>query len=81
MENIEIEFKKDKGPGLEVQRRLGKIEREGNRLEAIRFRSSRTRTTASFFENQYVRVLDVVVGPGEDDAISQAFDRQCPDYS
>jgi hypothetical protein len=63
MENIEIEFKKDKGPGLEVKKDWGKSSAKGTADDPVPVEQEPHHRV--IFENQYVRVLDVVVGPGE----------------
>jgi hypothetical protein len=63
MENIEIEFKKDKGPGVEVKKDWGKSSAKGTADDPVPVEQEPHHRVV--FENQYVRVLDVVVGPGE----------------
>jgi hypothetical protein len=63
MENIEIEFKKDKGPGVEVKKDWGKSSAKGTANDPVPVEQEPHHRVV--FENQYVRVLDVVVGPGE----------------
>ena len=63
MENIEIEFKKDKGPGVEVKKDWGKSTAKGTADDPVPVEQEPHHRVV--FENQYVRVLDVVVGPGE----------------
>ena len=63
MENIEIEFKKDKGPGVEVKKDWGKSSAKGTADDPVPVEEEPHHRVV--FENQYVRVLDVVVGPGE----------------
>jgi hypothetical protein len=63
MENIEIEFKKDKGPSVEVKKDWGKSSAKGTADDPVPVEQEPHHRVV--FENQYVRVLDVVVGPGE----------------
>lgn len=63
MENIEIEFKKDKGPGVEVKKDWGPSSAKGTAEDPVPVEQEPHHRVV--FENQYVRVLDVVVGPGE----------------
>ena len=63
MQNIEIEFKKDKGPGVEVKKDWGKSSAKGTAEDPVPVEQEPHHRVV--FENQYVRVLDVVVGPGE----------------
>jgi quercetin dioxygenase-like cupin family protein len=63
MENIEIEFKKDKGPGAEVKKDWGKSSAKGTAEDPVPVEQEPLHRV--IFENQYVRVLDVVVKPGE----------------
>ncbi|HUE43871.1 MAG TPA: hypothetical protein VMP12_09915 [Candidatus Sulfotelmatobacter sp.] len=63
MENIEIEFKKDKGPGAEVKKDWGESSAKGTAEDPVPVEQEPHHRV--IFENQYVRVLDVVVKPGE----------------
>jgi quercetin dioxygenase-like cupin family protein len=63
MENIEIEFKKDKGPGAEVKKDWGKSTAQGTADDPVPVEQEPHHRVV--FENQYVRVLDVVLKPGE----------------
>jgi quercetin dioxygenase-like cupin family protein len=63
MQNIEIEFKKDKGPGEEVKKDWGKSSEKGTSDDPVAVEQEPHHRVV--FENQYVRVLDVVVKPGE----------------
>jgi hypothetical protein len=63
MENIEIEFKKDKGPGAEVKKDWGASNAKGTAEDPVPVEQEPHHRV--IFENQYVRVLDVVVKPGE----------------
>ena len=63
MENIEIEFKKDKGPGTEVKKDWGTSSAKGTAEDPVPVEQEPHHRV--IFENQYVRVLDVVVKPGE----------------
>jgi hypothetical protein len=63
LENIEIEFKKDKGPGVEVKKDWGKSSAKGTAEDPVPVEQEPHHRV--IFENQYVRVLDVVVKPGE----------------
>lgn len=63
MQNIEIEFKKDKGPGVEVKKDWGPPTAKGTAEDPVLVEQEPHHHI--IFENQYVRVLDVVVKPGE----------------
>jgi hypothetical protein len=63
MENIEIEFKTDKGPGKEVKKEWGPSSAKGTAEDPVAVEQEPHHRV--IFENQYVRVLDVVVKPGE----------------
>jgi quercetin dioxygenase-like cupin family protein len=63
MENIEIEFKKDKGAGAEVKKVWGTSGAKGTADDPVAVEQEPHHRV--IFENQYVRVLDVVVKPGE----------------
>jgi quercetin dioxygenase-like cupin family protein len=63
MQNIEIEFKKDKGPGVEVKKDWSKLTAKGTAEDPVPVEQEPHHRV--IFENQYVRVLDVVVKPGE----------------
>lgn len=63
MQNIEIEFKKDKGPGAEVKKDWGLSSAKGTAEDPVPVEQEPHHHV--IFENQYVRVLDVVVKPGE----------------
>ncbi len=63
MQNIEIEFKKDKGPGAEVKKDWGPATARGTAEDPVPVEQEPHHHI--IFENQYVRVLDVVVKPGE----------------
>ena len=63
MENIEIEFKKDKGPGVEVKKDWGPSTAKGTAEDPVPVEQEPHHRV--IFENQYVRVLDVVLKPGE----------------
>jgi quercetin dioxygenase-like cupin family protein len=63
LENIEIEFKKDKGAGAEVKKEWGASSAKGTAEDPVAVEQEPHHRV--IFENQYVRVLDVVVKPGE----------------
>jgi quercetin dioxygenase-like cupin family protein len=63
MENIEIEFKKDKGPGVEVKKDWGRSSAKGTADDPVPVEQEPHHRVV--FENQYVRVLDVVLPAGE----------------
>jgi quercetin dioxygenase-like cupin family protein len=63
MQNIEIEFKKDKGPGAEVKKEWPASSAKGTEDDPVAVEQEPHHRVV--FENQYVRVLDVVVKPGE----------------
>lgn len=63
MQNIEIEFKKDKGPGAEVKKEWPASSAKGTAEDPVAVEQEPHHRVV--FENQYVRVLDVVVKPGE----------------
>jgi quercetin dioxygenase-like cupin family protein len=63
MQNIEIEFKTDKGPGAEVKKDWGPSTAKGTAEDPVPVEQEPHHRV--IFENQYVRVLDVVVKPGE----------------
>lgn len=63
MENIEIEFKKDKGAGAEVKKDWGPSTAKGTADDPVPVEQEPHHRV--IFENQYVRVLDVVLKPGE----------------
>jgi len=63
MQNIEIEFKKDKGPGVEVKKDWSRPAAKGTADDPVPVEYEPHHRV--IFENQYVRVLDVVVKPGE----------------
>ena len=63
MQNIEIEFKNDKGPGAEVKKDWGPPTAKGTAEDPVPVEQEPHHHI--IFENQYVRVLDVVVKPGE----------------
>ena len=63
MENIEIEFKKDKGPGVEVKKDWGPSTAKGTAEDPVPVEQEPHHRV--IFENQYVRVLDVVLKPGQ----------------
>lgn len=63
LENIEIEFKNDKGAGAEVKKDWGASSAKGTADEPVAVEQEPHHRV--IFENQYVRVLDVVVKPGE----------------
>lgn len=63
MQNIEIEFKKDKGPGAEVKKDWSHTSAKGTAEDPVPVEYEPHHRV--IFENQYVRVLDVVVKPGE----------------
>jgi len=63
MQNIEIEFKKDKGPGVEVKKDWSKLTAKGTADDPVPVEQEPHHRV--IFENQYVRVLDVVVKPGD----------------
>jgi quercetin dioxygenase-like cupin family protein len=63
MENVEIEFKKDKGAGAEVKKDWGASSAKGTAEDPVAVEQEPHHRV--IFENQYVRILDVVVKPGE----------------
>jgi quercetin dioxygenase-like cupin family protein len=63
LQNIEIEFKKDKGPGVEVKKDWSNPAAKGTADDPVPVEQEPHHRV--IFENQYVRVLDVVVKPGE----------------
>lgn len=63
LENIEIEFKKDKGPGVEVKKDWGKSSAKGTAEDPVPVEQEPHHRV--IFENQYVRVLDVVLKAGD----------------
>jgi hypothetical protein len=63
LENIEIEFKKDKGPGVGVKKDWGPSSAKGTAEDPVPVEQEPHHRV--IFENQYVRVLDVVVKQGE----------------
>ncbi len=63
LQNIEIEFKKDKGPGVEVKKDWSNPTAKGTADDPVPVEQEPHHRV--IFENQYVRVLDVVVKPGE----------------
>ena len=63
MQNIEIEFKKDKGPGAEVKKNREPSTAKGTAEDPVPVEQEPHHRV--IFENQYVCVLDVVVKPGE----------------
>jgi len=63
MENIELEFKKDKGPSVEVKKDWSNRTAKGTTDDPVPVEQEPHHRV--IFENQYVRVLDVVVKPGE----------------
>jgi quercetin dioxygenase-like cupin family protein len=63
MENIEIEFKKDKGPGAEVKKEWPASSAKGTAEDPVPVEQEPHHRV--IFENQYVRVLDVVLKPGD----------------
>jgi quercetin dioxygenase-like cupin family protein len=62
MENIEIEFKTDKGPGADVKKDWGTSSAKGTAEDPVPVEQEPHHRV--IFENQYVRILDVVVKPG-----------------
>jgi len=63
LENIEIELKQSKGAGVEVKPNTGKRTGQGTETDPVPVEQEPHHHVV--FENQYVRVLDVVVQPGE----------------
>jgi quercetin dioxygenase-like cupin family protein len=63
LENIEIEFKKDKGAGAEVKKDWSNPSAKGTAEDPVPVEQEPHHRV--IFENQYVRVLDVVLKPGE----------------
>ena len=63
MQNIEIEFKTDKGPGVAVKKDWSSPTAKGTADDPVPVEQEPHHRV--IFENQYVRVLDVVVKPGE----------------
>jgi quercetin dioxygenase-like cupin family protein len=62
-ENIEIELKASKGAGVQVTPNAGEYQGQGTEADPVPVEQEPHHHVV--FENQYVRVLDVVVPPGE----------------
>jgi quercetin dioxygenase-like cupin family protein len=63
MQNIEIEWKRAKAPGVEVKPVAVESQAKGTAEDPVAVEQEPHHKV--IFENQYVRVLDVVVNPGE----------------
>jgi hypothetical protein len=63
LENIEIELKASKGAGVEVKPNAGQPKGQGTESDPVPVEQEPHHHAV--FENQYVRVLDVIVPPGE----------------
>jgi hypothetical protein len=63
LENIEIELKRARGAGVEVKPAAGPSKAQGTATDPVAVEQEPHHHV--IFENQYVRVLDVVLNPGE----------------
>jgi quercetin dioxygenase-like cupin family protein len=63
LQNVEIELKQAKAPGVEVKPQAGNQNAAGTAADPVAVEQEPHHHVV--FENQYVRVLDVIVKPGE----------------
>jgi quercetin dioxygenase-like cupin family protein len=63
MQNIEIELKQPKGPGAEIKPAAAASNAQGTEADPVPVEAEPHHH--AIFENQYVRVLEVIVNPGD----------------